>query len=370
MPYPEQPQSILVRAPNWIGDQVLAYPFFYYLRQGYPKARITSACMPWVASVQFRHLVDEVCLLPAPAAPSMWARARALEQGARLLRAGGSWDLGLCLSNAFSSAWLLARAHVQWRRGYATDGRGWLLHDRLRWPPQALRHRAEAYVYVLPESVRPRRPVQDFWSRPVRQHGSPATPPVFDQFEARQAWPVDGLVEPPMYPYWVLAPGSMAASRRWPEERFATLARQIAAATGMTGLVVGGTGEAAIAARLCQEAPLHLANLTARGTVAAYWQVFRQARFTVSNDSGLAHVAALCGSPVYIVWGAGDPRKTRPLGPGPVSIVHHPVDCWPCERNVCCQLHPRKIACLRGIDPDTVWAAISRLPLPEGEGGG
>ena len=117
----------------------------------------------------------------------------------------------------------------------------------------------------------------------------------------------------------------MAASRRWPVERFAALAKDIAHTTGLSGLVVGGTAEIAVANQLCQEPAHQLTDLTARGPVAAYWQVLRQARFTVSNDSGLAHVAALCGSPVYIVWGAGDPGKTKPLGPGPVRILHYPA---------------------------------------------
>ena len=166
------------------------------------------------------------------------------------------------------------------------------------------------------------------------------------------------IIEPPRHRYWVLAPGSMAASRRWPEERFALLARQIAQETGMCGLVVGGAAEAAMARRLCQDPDLKLVDFTARGSVAAYWKVFRQALFTVSNDSGLAHVAALCGSPVHIVWGAGRPHKTRPLGPGPISIMVSSVACWPCERNVCFQPEESKIACLRGIDVETVWRGV------------
>ena len=136
------PQKILVRAPNWIGDQILAYPCFQYLRAGYPGAQITAVCQPWVASVQFRHLVDAVYVLPQPTGTSVWARARALEAGARALRARGPWDLGLCLPNSFSSAWLFVRAGVRWRRGYATDGRGFLLHDRLAWETHSQQHRA------------------------------------------------------------------------------------------------------------------------------------------------------------------------------------------------------------------------------------
>jgi len=361
MNHTQMPQKIVVRAPNWIGDQVLAYPCFHYLRQGYPQAHITSVCPPWVAAIQFRHLVDEVCVLPQPKNSSPWACLQALEAGARLLRTQGPWDLGLCLPNAFSSAWLLARAGVRWRRGYATDGRGFLLHDRLDWKPQAVRHRAEAYACVLPDIVRPHSSVQGFWGEPPQGKSEPDTPGVRNQFDVERAWPVVAIVEPPGYPYWVLAPGSRADARRWPEERFAALARQIAQATGMCGLVVGGAAEAAMAQRLCTDLDLQLVDYTARGSVTVYWKVFRQALFTVSNDSGLAHVAALCGSPVYIVWGAGDPHKTRPLGPGRVSIMRCPVNCWPCERNVCFQPKERTIACLQGIRPEAVWQEIQRF---------
>ena len=201
--------------------------------------------------------------------------------------------------------------------------------------------------HVLPAAVRPQGTVQHFWEEPPHDRTTSDTAGICGQFDARRAWPVEALVEPPSYPYWVLAPGSMAVSRRWPVERFAALAKDIAHTTGLSGLVVGGTAEVAVANQLCQDPAHQLTDFTARGPVAAYWQVLRQALFTVSNDSGLAHVAALCGSPVYIVWGAGDPGKTKPLGPGPVRILHYPVDCWPCERNVCLQPPERTIACLR-----------------------
>jgi len=354
------PTRIVVHAPNWIGDQILAYPFFHYLRQGYPAAQIAVACVPWVASIKFRHLVDNVCVLPQPRSSSLWAKACALEAQAKLLRAQGPWDLGLCLPNSFASAWLLARARVQWRLGYNADGRGWLLHDPLSSETWATQHRAAAYVYVLPEHIRPHRAVQDFWEL-MCDRSKPDPPGVRQQFDAERAWPIDTPIAAPVSDYWVLAPGSMAPSRRWPVERFAALARHIAHTTGLAGLVVGGRAEATVAHQLCQDPGLALIDCTARGVVAAYWQIFRQARFTVSNDSGLAHVAALCGTPVYMVCGAGDPRKTRPLGPGPVRILYHPVDCWPCEKNVCHQPQERTIACLRGIQPEAVWKEIEQL---------
>src|SRR3954469_18915033 len=98
------PASILVRAPNWIGDQILSYPFFHFLRRGYPRARITVACVPWVEAVQFRNLVDEVIVLPRPSGEGAWAGFQALEQGSKLARAQGPFDLGIALPNSFSAA--------------------------------------------------------------------------------------------------------------------------------------------------------------------------------------------------------------------------------------------------------------------------
>ncbi|MBU6376430.1 MAG: hypothetical protein KGQ59_10575, partial [Bdellovibrionales bacterium] len=79
---------ILVRAPNWIGDQLMAYPFFHYLRRTKPRAKITVACVPWVADLQFRHLVDDVIVINPPPAHrrSFVSKLKAVDQAARSVR--------------------------------------------------------------------------------------------------------------------------------------------------------------------------------------------------------------------------------------------------------------------------------------------
>lgn len=359
-------KSILVRAPNWIGDQVLAYPFFHYLRQAHPRARITVACVPWVEAIQFRHLVDDVHELPRPDRPGLRARIDAIELAARELREKGPWDLGYCLPNSLSSAWMMWRAGVGERRGYATDGRGWLLNAAQPWKGRATTHRAEDYVGLLPPAQQPTRPVREFWGVPPENDLDPGIRGVVERFDALKAWPAarEDTVEPPSEPYWVLAPGSQAESRRWPPEAFASLARSILSDTGWRGVIVGGPGETRLALQLTSDRSIGFVDLTAQGTVASNWKLFSQAKFTVSNDSGLAHVAALCGSPTQVVWGAGDPKRTEPLGPGRVRVMFNPVECWPCERNVCALPEGRKIECLRGIQPDAVWKEIQSVLRP------
>ena len=357
-------ESILVRAPNWIGDHVLAYPFFHYLRKTYPSARIAVACVPWVQAVQFRNLVDEVFVLPQPLESDFFSKWRVLEEGARILKDAGPWDIGVSLPNSFSAAWLLYRSKVKRRRGYSLDGRGFLLNDAVQWPKNGVEHRSEAYARLIPQKSKKSKTekfiVKDFWGVPADNELDPGTPGVLNSFDAEKAWPQSESLTPPHEPYWVLAPGSTAESRRWPAESFLRLARIIAEEKGWKGIIVGGGAESLIAEELAADKRLGLMNWTARGTVASYWKVFRNAKMTLSNDSGLAHVASLCGSRVQMIWGAGNPKRTKPMGPGLVEMALNPVDCWPCERNQCTQVEGKKLECLRGLNPDAVWTSVKK----------
>jgi ADP-heptose:LPS heptosyltransferase len=130
--------------------------------------------------------------------------------------------------------------------------------------------------------------------------------------------------------------------------------------TGLPGVIVGGISEVMIGEKLAQDRELKLKDFTGRGSVASLWPLFRSAKFMVSNDSGLAHVASLCGTQVQVVWGAGDPKRTEPLGPGRVRVLFNPVDCWPCEKNSCSQPPAAKLACIRGIQSEEVWEEMKR----------
>ena len=144
------------------------------------------------------------------------------------------------------------------------------------------------------------------------------------------------------------------------------LAELILEETGWTGILIGGPAEAEAAEYLKHEVSDQkfkgkLLDWTGRGTVASYGKIFQSAKFSVCNDSGLAHIAAICGSPVQVIWGAGDLKRTEPIGPGKVQVTLNPVDCWPCEKNDCelgIREPSRKLECLRGIYADSVWREI------------
>ncbi|MBU6153233.1 MAG: glycosyltransferase family 9 protein [Bdellovibrionales bacterium] len=337
---------ILVRAPNWIGDQILAYPFFRHLRMKYPQAWITVVCTEWVRDIQFKGLIDEVRILPRTRQDSFWMAAKTLLRFSAEIKAAGPWDLGITLPNSFGSALLLKLAGADLRRGYSADGRGFLLNQVIPFDRGTDFHRSRAYLRLLSPEGLPNYEADQYWIKgPERD------------FDPYAHWPEVVPIEPPFDPYFVIAPGSNADSRRWSIQHFETFIEIMISRYRMKAVVVGGRAEKELAKELLRRG-VPIEDYTARGWVAAHWKLFRGASFTVCNDSGLAHVAALCGSRVQIVWGAGDPARTLPIGPGPVRMKSNPVPCWPCERNQCRFQDSRLNQCLQGITGEVIFEEV------------
>ena len=126
----------------------------------------------------------------------------------------------------------------------------------------------------------------------------------------------------------LLAPGAGRATKRWPVERFAELARRLTA-EGERTLVVGSSAERplleAVAAgggstEICAVSdPAELPPLVARCPLA------------LTNDSGLLHVAEACGADVVALFGPTHPALGfTPLGSRSVA-VHTGISCSPCD---------------------------------------
>lgn len=328
---------ILVRAPNWIGDQVMAYPFFYALRERFPKAWIGVVSMPWVKDLQFRSLVNETLTITKRSRRSFLGSIHWMRENAANIRSRGPWDLGVLLPNSFGSAALFRWAGVGRIRGYATDARSFLLHESVSWDPDPSLHRADAYCQLLPGTSRAKFAQEIMMS-----------------FDPSKDWVSFDPVPPPREKYFVVAPGATADSRRYSLDSFIGLAKLLTSRTGWKSVWVGGPAELAFLPRLTKDLGATMINQISIGPVPVLSALFKNAELSFTNESGLAHVAALCGSKVQIICGAANPSRTLPIGPGRVSLTTNPVPCWPCERNACANPKESYLACLKGISFDAV----------------
>jgi heptosyltransferase II len=116
--------TLLVVAPNWLGDAVMALPAIADIRRRFPEARLAIAARRAVADL-FRLVpaVDE--LLTLEWSGRWWHRHALAADAARLHEIGA--DTAILLPNSFATAWLIRRAAIPARWGYASDLRTPLL---------------------------------------------------------------------------------------------------------------------------------------------------------------------------------------------------------------------------------------------------
>jgi len=329
------PGDLLIRAPNHLGDLVMALP-----------ALEAAGGDVLVA----RWLVPVLELSPAFAPGAEPARrilpldrgARGLAEAVRAVRSGG-YRRGILLTPSFSSALIFAVAGVRERRGTPTDGRGFLLTEVV--PPSELAglHRSERYLRI----VTGERPS----TRPVPRLVVPEA--------AAGRW--RALMGPRGEGRLVgIFPGSNAPSRRWEPDRFAAVARAMAG-QGARVVVFGGGGERELAAQVAGDVALNVAGRTDLPTLAAG---LADCDLLITNDSGPMHLAAAVGTPTISLWGAGDRAETGPLGSGHRVLVRADLPCVPCVRNHCPRrgrgylLEDAERECLRLIEAKDVLAAV------------
>ena len=135
------PSRVVVAAPNWLGDAVMALPALGAVRAFAPRrtspwrrARAsppsTRWCRTWTRSCRWRR---------ARRSPAR----RVARDAARL--ADGRFDLAVLFPNSFLSAWIASKAGIRERWGYAAGGRGRLLTRPVR-RPGTLLHQADYYL--------------------------------------------------------------------------------------------------------------------------------------------------------------------------------------------------------------------------------
>jgi len=116
----------------------------------------------------------------------------------------------------------------------------------------------------------------------------------------------------------VIHPGAKSASRRWPPERFAAVARAEREA-GRRVLVTGDAADRQAALALATAAGLDAsAVLAGTTTLAELAAVVGHAGAVVCGDTGVAHLATAFGTPAVMLFGPTAPATWGP----PVSPRH------------------------------------------------
>ena len=330
---------VLIVAPNWIGDTLLAQPLFARLHAARPGLALHAVAPSWTAPVLARMPeIEDVIETPL-------AHGR-LQLGARLRLAGvlraNRYDEAIVLPNSWKSALPPFLAGIPRRVGFVGEARYGLLNVHYRLDEAAVPLMAERYALLAAAPGEP----------PPR----PLAPPRLEVDEANLAIAIARFGLDRSRPVAAFCPGAeFGPAKRWPARHFAALARALAA-RGRRVWLIGSPGDRAIGDEIAKLANGAAINLCGRTDLAAAIDLLSIAEVVVSNDSGLMHVAAALGRPLVALYGSSSPAHTPPLAPA--RLVSLGIECSPCFQRECPLGH---FKCMNDLAPERVLAEIREV---------
>jgi len=116
--------------------------------------------------------------------------------------------------------------------------------------------------------------------------------------------------------FFILIPGSSLrhTAKRWPATSYGALAQQLFQSTGIRPVIIGGADEEALAAEIHAACPAAI-DFVGRTELTTLVDLAGAAAFTIGNDTGATHIAALGGNPVFVLFSnASDPGRCAPRG--------------------------------------------------------
>lgn len=337
--------KILVRAPNWVGDAVMAIPALQAIRSTHPRDEICVLARPAVADLfTAQPFIDRTIRYDFRGAHRGWLGREKLAAQLRVEK----FDAAMLLQNAFDAAWLAWRAGIPVRIGYARDARGPLLTQAIPVPGENEIPRHESYYYL--ELLR-----RAGWAGAVGSE----LPPVRLQIpgEARDAAEsrLRSAGSAPDAWRFAIAPGaSYGAAKCWPPERFAQVADRLISECGADVIFFGTPEEKEIAGRIRSQMKSRGIFLVGETSMRELAGLFARCAVFIGNDSGAMHVAAAAGIPVVGIFGSTDPEGTRPVT-DEFTLIREPVSCSPCFLRRC----PVDHRCMTRIAADSVFQAAA-----------
>lgn len=352
MPDTHNALRILIVAPSWIGDTLLAQPLFARLHEKHAarKLRLDVLAPPWTAPL-LERMPEVLNVLHNPFAHGEFNLAARWRLGRQLRER--KYDEVIVLPNTWKSALSPFFANIPLRTGFVGEARIGLLNRRHKFDAATTPQLAQRYLQLA----------EDAGSRTVAASSSVLpktglTSTIEQQQATREALGLPAAVE--VRPA-IFCPGAeFGPAKRWPSRHFAALARLLAERNTPVWLLGSGK-DAVLGEGIVQMSQGIAQNLCGKTTLLQALDLIASARLVVSNDSGLMHVAAALDRPLFALYGSSSPVYTPPLS-GRARILTLNADCSPCFKRSCPLGH---FKCMEELEADMIMNAIQESGVLE-----
>lgn len=340
--------KILIVAPAWVGDLIMAQTLFKTLKMHQPDAVIDVLAADWALPI-LQRMPEVRQSLVLSTKHGEWGFKKRLEIGQQLRKV--CYDQAIVLPNSFKSAFVPFFAKIKQRTGWLGEMRFLLLNDYRHLDKQKLPLMIQRFAALgfpkdalIPE-VLP-------WPQLV------VTAQQAQATAARFNLPIELNTKPIL----ALCPGAeYGPAKRWPARHYAALASQ-KVAEGWMVWILGAAKDQPVAEEIQTLMQGTAFDLTGRTGLGEAIDLLSMANVIVSNDSGLMHIGAALDKPLVVIYGSSDPGFTPPLT-HKKKVLTLNLPCSPCFERTCPLGH---LKCLEDLHPKQVIEAIDLLQASYG----
>jgi heptosyltransferase-2 len=320
----------------------MTLPALEAIRECFPEKTVTVLAKPWVSPLFENHpMVDEVLSIGKERGFFL-SLVEIFKVASQIRRS--KFDLAILFQNAFEAALIAYLAGIKYRVGYKTDHRGFLLSHPIIKDDKNDSHQVEYYLSLV-RAMGCKAKSKDPELYVSKEYDTNTFSDFFGGGIARN----DLILG--------LGPGaSFGPAKRWPPDRFASLADMAVEKWNAKVFIFGSKAEKDICNQVSRRMNYSSINLCGETELEEAMALIKRCNMFVSNDSGLMHMAAALSVPLVAVFGSTDPVATGPRGSN-TRIVRHQVDCSPCLQRKC----PTDYRCMLSISPEDVWNEMSNL---------
>lgn len=342
-------RNILVYAMVNLGDVVLLTSAIALLKKAYPQARVTMLSRPIVREViEHNPVIDDVILFDYKSKQNSMRQMWSIVQELRRRK----FDLAISFDRKLRPALLCLLAGIPVRIGPSRvlDARP----SRVTW----LYTHTIPITYDLDDTLQAetyQEIIRGFTGAAGHEH------PVLPTPTEAQRTKAESLLSAAAGKRKIgLCVKGTFGLKTWPKEYFVEIVRALHERYDAAFYVTGAPGDYAYAEEVIAAIGLPVENLCGKTNLMELAAFYAQLDLLISVDTGGAHIAAVTGVPLVVVFGCTSPRRWHPISDNAKAFTSN-EPCCPCSYGETdCPSYPQP-NCLYHLTPDVILAACIRF---------
>ncbi len=147
--------------------------------------------------------------------------------------------------------------------------------------------------------------------------------------------------------------GSRGKHKIWPQENFAELINMLYAEFNITAVFVGSEQEKELVENIIKKISCEYKNFVGETDLIQTCGIISRCNLVISNDNGIAHIAAAMDKPTIIIFGPTNPKWFYPYNDKSGYIFKN-YSCSPCGIKTSCKDNK----CMKDVTPQEVFEYI------------